>query len=152
MHYFASMLLKFSHHFKLQKHCYKQRQNAQFCVLAFSETDLSSNFKNIVSNSVKMYYLLSLLSTFSQHFQVPKTTFNQCQNTTFSVLSFKTFSAVSTLFHRALGNEQTYCQPNMNFTNKINTPPTPTTSAKICSCERSPWKVIRNEKTQNYFS
>ena len=46
------------------------------------------NSKNTVANCVSMHYLASLLSTFSQHFQLPK---HQCklrQNAPFIVLGF----------------------------------------------------------------
>ena len=58
-----------------------------------------------VRTSVKV---LSLLSTFTHHFQLQKTSFKMRKNAPFSILSFKTFSAVATLVYRS-GNEQTYC-------------------------------------------
>ena len=78
----------------------------------------SSNFKNIVSNSVRMHNKSSLISKCSQlfqlqifpysvrvhcpcfqHFLLSKTSFKMRKNAPFSVLSFKTFSAVPTLVH-----------------------------------------------------
>ena len=54
----------------------------------------SSNFQNTASNSTRMHHLASLLSHFSQQFQLPKHRFKQRQNAPFCVLAFKVSPAV----------------------------------------------------------
>ena len=55
MHHLASLLSTFSKQFQLPKDCFKQRQNASLLFLS------SYNFKNIVSNSVRVHHTLSLI-------------------------------------------------------------------------------------------
>jgi len=76
MHHLASLLSKnslssynFQNAFQLASECTFLRP----CIL---KKILSiSNFQNIVSNSVRMHHFASLLSTFSQQFQLPKYSF-----------------------------------------------------------------------------
>ena len=60
----------FSQQFKLSKHRFKLRQNAPLSDLVFKNIFRSSNFQNIASNSVRMHRLASLISIFSQQFQL----------------------------------------------------------------------------------
>ena len=60
----------FSQQFKLSKHRFKLRQNAPLSYLVFKNIFRSSNFQNIASNSVRMHRLASLISIFSQQFQL----------------------------------------------------------------------------------
>ena len=55
-----------------------------------------SNFQNTVSNSARMHHLASLISKYSQLFQLPKNRFKQRPNASFCVLGFTIFSAVPT--------------------------------------------------------
>ena len=99
---FCVLGFKFSHQFQLQEHRFKQRQNAPYIVFDFKMLSAVSTSEKIVSYSVRMHHLLSLLSTFSQHFQLPKTSFKMRNNAPFSVLSFKTLSARPTLVYRSV--------------------------------------------------
>ena len=69
MHHFASLLSKYAQVFQLPKHRFKQRPNAPFCVIDFKFPS-SSNFKNIVSNSIRMHHFASLLLIFCQQFHL----------------------------------------------------------------------------------
>ena len=50
-----------------------------------------SNFRKIFTYSVRIHHLLSLLSTCSHHFQLPKTSFKMPNNAPFSVISLANF-------------------------------------------------------------
>ena len=99
-HHLPSLLSKCSKQFKLLNHRFKQHHNAPFSVLASNLFLSSSNFTNIVSNSVRMHitififktifsysvrirHLLSLLSTCYHHLQLPKASFKMRKNGTF---------------------------------------------------------------------
>ena len=50
----------------------------------------------------EMHHILCLLSSFSRHSQLTKTSFKMRNNAPFNGLSFKTFSAVPTLVYRSV--------------------------------------------------
>ena len=56
----------------------------------------SSNVQNTVSNNIRMHHTSSLISKFSQQFQLPKNRFKERQNAPFCVFAFNFFSAVPT--------------------------------------------------------
>ena len=67
-------------------------QNASFSVLDFIFFSAVPMLKlNIVSNSVKMHQLAFLLSTFSQQFKLPKTSFQLASECTIKRLYFHFF-------------------------------------------------------------
>ena len=98
MSHLAFLLLKFSQQFQLPKHRFIELQNAPSIVLDFNMVSANPSSKRIFSYSVRMHHLLSLLSTFSHHFQLTKTSFKMRKNAPFSV---KTVSAVPTLVYRS---------------------------------------------------
>ena len=108
MHHFSPCFLKLSQQFQLFTNRFKQHQNASCFLLAFKFSQQFQfpkyRFKQhqICSYSVRMHHLLPMLSTFSHHFQLPKTSLKMGKNASFRVLSFKTFSAVPTLVYRSV--------------------------------------------------
>ena len=118
IHHLASLVSNFSKQFQLPNHRFKQHQNAPFSVLAFnifSAVQLFQLLKICFLEASDYIIYCPCFQHFINIFFQKKTSFKMRKDAPFSVLSFKTFTAVPTLVYRfiglqvsALGNEQTY--------------------------------------------